>query len=88
MLKRVLVNLYSLIEAIMMAVEAVNCSDSFSLGKSLIIEVNIVMNAIRKSSQNRVVLRQAVVTVIEEIHIEDYACTHICKIVLDLLFCP
>jgi len=64
-----------------MAVKAVDCSNSFGLGMPFIVEVNIVVNAIRKSSQNLVVLRQAMATVVEEINIKNNACAHACKIV-------
>jgi len=49
-LESVLVDLHSLIEASMMAVEAINRSYFFGLCKPFIVEVNIVVNAVRKSS--------------------------------------
>lgn len=50
MLEGVLVNLHSLIETSVMAVEAINCSYFFSLRKLFIVEVDIVVNTVRKSS--------------------------------------
>jgi len=70
-----------------MAVKAVDCSDSFGLGMPFIVEVNVVVNAIRKSSQDLVVLRQAILTVVLEIHIKNDACAHVCKIVRNLIVC-
>lgn len=63
MLESVLVDLHSLIETSVMAVEAINCSYFFGLCKPFIVEVNIVVNAVRKSSLDGMVLTQAMVAV-------------------------
>lgn len=57
-LERVLVDLHSLVESGVMAVEAIKCSDSFGLGKTLIVKVDVVVMAVRKSSEDAVVLTQ------------------------------
>jgi hypothetical protein len=77
-LKRVLVNLHSLIKASLMAVEAINRSDFFGLCKPLIVKINIVVKTVRKSSEDPVVLTQAMAAIRQEIYIDHNACTHPC----------